>query len=219
MPGQGGNNGIVIGVVKSLEDPESLGRVQVGYPHLGGTRSGWARLVSLMAGAGRGAFFRPEVDDEVLVAFEHGDLRRPYVLGALWSAVDKPPADDGKSKQNNWRFIRSRSGHLLKFDDTKGKERIELIDREGKRRLVIDCEGSRIEISADAGDVLVRAGQGNVAVEAPQAKVSVVANEIVATAQTKASVDAAQIELKAKADITIEAKGVLALKGATVMIN
>jgi uncharacterized protein involved in type VI secretion and phage assembly len=219
MSGRNGSNGIVIGLVQSLEDPENLGRIQVGYPHLAGTQSGWARLVSLMAGADRGAFFRPEVDDEVLVAFEHGDPRRPYILGSLWSEVDKPPPDDGKPKENNWRFIRSRSGHLLKFDDSDGKERIELVDRDGKRRLVIDCAGSKIEISADAGEILLHASEGNVAVEAPKAKVSVDANEIAATARTKASIDATQIELKAKAGITIEATGALTLKGATVMIN
>ena len=68
----------------------------------------------------------------MLVAFEHGDPRRPYVLGALWSKVDQPPPDDGDPTQNNWRFFRSRSGHMIRFDDTQGAEKIE-IDRQGRQ--------------------------------------------------------------------------------------
>src|SRR5690242_926559 len=103
-------NGIVIGLVKDLEDPQNLGRVRVTFPYLDDQLSDWARLVTPMAGKDRGVFFRPEVGDEVLVAFELGDVRRPYVLGALWSTTDTPPPDDGKAKDNNWRFIKSRKG-------------------------------------------------------------------------------------------------------------
>ena len=71
---QNGTNGIVVGIVTDLEDPDGLGRVQLTYPHLEDQKSQWARLVSPMAGAERGTFFRPEVEDEVLVAFEHGDV-------------------------------------------------------------------------------------------------------------------------------------------------
>ena len=78
-------NGIVIGLVTDLADPENLGRVRARYPYLGDEISDWARLVTPMAGKDRGVFFRPEVGDEVLVAFELGDVRRPYVLGSLWS--------------------------------------------------------------------------------------------------------------------------------------
>ena len=134
-------NGIVIGIVADLDDQEELGRVRVRFPHLNDQMSDWARLATPMGGKERGLFFRPEKEDEVLVAFEHGDPRRPYIVGSLWSKPDPPPGDDGKRVENNWRFFRSRSGHLLKFDDTSGAERIEIVGKGGEHKVVVDVSG------------------------------------------------------------------------------
>ena len=160
------SNGIVIGIVDDLRDPEGLGRVRVRYPHLGNQLSDWARLAMPMAGNGRGTYFRPEKGDEVLMAFEHGDPRRPNVLGALWSQADPPPEDDGQAVQNNWRFIQSRSGHIILLDDTDGQEKIELIDKDGQRRVKIDSANGKIEVTCTQGNVEVSAAAGEVKVEA-----------------------------------------------------
>ena len=194
MPGERAN-GIVIGIVSNLEDPENLGRVKVKFPHLDNQESDWAKLVTLMAGPERGAFFRPEVDDEVLVGLEHGDYRRPYILGSLWSKVDKPPADDGDAKKNNWRFFKSRSGHVVKLDDTDGKEKIEIIDKSSKHQIIIDTAGDKIQIICDSGDVEVSASSGTVKVEA------------------------ATVEVKSKGNMSLEASGQMTIKGGTVNIN
>ena len=89
--------GVAVGVVVEAQDPESRGRVKVRFPWLpserGGKTSFWARVALPLAGAERTSFALPEVDDEVLVAFEHGDLRRPVVVGFLWDGR-KPPAED-----------------------------------------------------------------------------------------------------------------------------
>jgi len=189
-----GPNGIVIGIVSDLEDPENLGRIRVTYPHLEDQVSDWARLVSLMAGPDRGVFFRHEVGDEVLVAFEKGDPRHPYILGGVWSKADAPPADDGNAKENNWRFIRSRSGHLIKLDDTQGSETVEIEDKDGSRRIVIDTSGEKIKIECDSGDVEVKASG-------------------------KVNVDASEVAVKASGEMKLEAGGTLTIKGATVNIN
>jgi len=85
-------SGIVIGVVTDNSDPEGWGRVKVKYPwQEDNIVSHWARMATPMAGNGRGIEFLPEVNDEVVVAFEHGDMHRPFVLGALWNGVDAPP--------------------------------------------------------------------------------------------------------------------------------
>lgn len=160
------SNGIVIGLVRSLEDEANLGRVQVTYPHLGGVESYWARLATPMGGPQRGVFFRPEVGDEVLVGFEHNDPRRPYILGSLWSQKHQPPPDDGDKKANNWRFIRSRSGHIILMDDTPGKEKIVLVDKDNKRQVVIDSANQKIKVLCDLGDVEINAPSGNVLIEA-----------------------------------------------------
>jgi uncharacterized protein involved in type VI secretion and phage assembly len=82
--------GVVIGIVTNNQDPDRLGRVKVRFPWLsGGTESHWARVATPMAGNGRGLYFLPEVDDEVLVLFERGDVRFPFVIGALWNGKDQ----------------------------------------------------------------------------------------------------------------------------------
>ena len=114
--------GLVVGVVTNNQDPDGLGRVKVRFPWLSDDEeSHWARIAVPMGGKERGTYFLPEVDDEVLVAFEHGSPSFPYVLGALWNGKDVPPTtnDDGK---NNLRLIKSRSGHVIKLNDEDGKE-------------------------------------------------------------------------------------------------
>lgn len=188
-------NGIVIGIVIDLEDPDNLGRVRVRYPHLEDQESTWARTVSLMAGPERGAFFRPEVEDEVLIGFEHNDPRRPYVLGAVWNQTDPPPADDNKPKANNWRFFKSRSGHVIKMNDTVGAETIEIIDKDEQRRIVIDSASGKIQVICDAGDVEINASAGKVVVQAQE------------------------VAIKATGNMSLEAAGTMTISGATVNIN
>lgn len=155
--------GVVVGVVDDLNDPEGLGRVKVTFPHLADEPSNWARLALPMAGAGRGTFFRPEKGDEVLIACEHGDIRQPYVVGALWSKTDQPPGQTGAATDNNIRVIVSRSGHRITLDDTQGSEHIEITDHTGNQAVVLD--GSSITVQAGAGQVTISAS-GDVTVSA-----------------------------------------------------
>src|SRR5262249_33149164 len=150
-------NGIVVGVVVNIDDPLNIARVMVRFPHLAEQESYWARLVTPMAGKKRGFHMRPEGGDEVLVAFEHGDIRFPYVLGGVWSQPDEPPPFDGGEAANNWRFMHSRSGHIFKFDDKPGAEKIEIIDKSGSHKIVIDAVNQKIQVICDSGDVEVTA--------------------------------------------------------------
>jgi len=188
-------HGVLIGIVSDLEDPERIGRVKVTYPTLNDQESDWIRLIAAGAGKDRGLFFRPEKGDEVIVVFEQGDPLRAYVLGGVWSGEDPPPKDDGDAKANNWRFVRSRSGHVIKLDDTEGAELVEIVDKDGQRRVVLDSANKKIQVICQQGDVEVTAGAGTVKVEATT------------------------IEIKATGNLTIEAGGPLKLKGATVDIN
>jgi uncharacterized protein involved in type VI secretion and phage assembly len=190
-----GSNGIVIGIVSRLDDDANLGRVKVKFPHLDYKESDWVRLATLMAGPGRGTVFLPEVDDEVLVGFEHGDPRRPYVLGCLWSAKDKPPPTTGQTKKNNQRLIQSRSGQLLVFDDTAGKEKVEVVASDGKQRVVVDSAANKVRVLADAGDVEVTATDGTV------------------------KVFAKNVQITARDDLLLEAGGRLTIRGQTVDLN
>lgn len=157
--------GVMVGIVTNNEDPDGQGRVKLRFPWLSEEHeSNWARVLSPMAGNDRGLYTLPEVDDEVLVAFEHGRVEFPYVLGSLWNGKDKPPGknDDGK---NNVRALKSRSGHTISLDDTDGKEKIEIIDAKGKESIVIDTAKNTITITADK-DVVIESKNGKVQITA-----------------------------------------------------
>lgn len=189
----GRENGVVIGTVLDLKDPEKLGRVRLQLPQYADQPTDWARIVSPMAGKDRGFFFQPEVGDEVLVAFENGDPRRAYVLGALWSKVDTPPKRDGKDPDNNLRLIHSRSGHRVVLDDTKGAEKIEITHKNGRNRIVITDQ--KIEVIGESGDMTISAPNGTL------------------------KIDATTIDIKAKSTMTVDGGTSLTIKGTMVNIN
>lgn len=140
--------GAVVGIVSNTGDPDGLGRVKVRFPWLKeDDESRWARLVSFMAGPDRGAVFRPEVDDEVLVLFEQGDMRFPYVIGAVWNGKDKPPSDKGDDTDNHIRMIKSRSGHTIILDDSPGGEKITVTDK-GGNTLQLSSDGVVVKSAA-----------------------------------------------------------------------
>ena len=194
--------GVVVGVVTNNQDPEKMGRVKVKFPWLSDEdESNWARVASPMAGKERGLFLLPEVDDEVLVAFEHGDLRFPYVVGSLWNGTDTPPEtnEDGK---NNVRVLKSRSGHVIRLTDEDGKEKIEIIDKSEKNSIVIDTAENTVTITADK-DIVLSAPNGTV------------------------KLDAKNVELKSSADskvesgggLNVKASGQMKMQGATIDLN
>lgn len=192
---------IVIGVVTDLDDPLNLGRVRVEVKHSGG-ESYWARLATLMAGPDRGTLFRPEPDDEVLLALVQGAANEAYVIGALWNTVDTPP-EGGGTPDNDLRTIRSRSGHVLRFDDTPGGEKIEIVGKDEEQLVVIDVVGEKVEVLALQGNVEVMAGT-DVTIEANAGSVSVTA--------------AIEINLSAP-NITITGDAGVTITGGTVQIN
>jgi uncharacterized protein involved in type VI secretion and phage assembly len=106
---------LVVGVVTNNNDPDDMGRVRVQYPALGDNIEGWwARVATINAGQERGLFMLPQVGDEVVVAFEHGDPRRPFVLGSLYTGQDKLPEDlhDGQGRKAAFGIKSDHKVHL-----------------------------------------------------------------------------------------------------------
>jgi len=208
--------GMVVGIVRDIKDPEGLGRVKVDFPWLAEAseavamsseedraHSYWARIATLMAGSGRGTYFIPEVGDEVLVAFEHGDADRPFVLGALWNAEDTPPESmDGEGK-NHLRSITSRSGHRIVLDDSDDQSSILIVDQTEGNSILIDAANNAMEIKV-AGDLTIDVG-GNMSVTVG-GKLEVSATQDL-TAETQAS-----LEIKATGDGKLESTGALDIK-------
>jgi uncharacterized protein involved in type VI secretion and phage assembly len=150
--------GVYPAVVTGNQDPAGQGRVQVRLPWSpdagGGTYEVWARLATLMGGDGRGTWFVPEVDDEVLISFQGGDPRWPFVIGALWNGRDSAP--ETMDADNNIRSIVSRAGIRITLDDTAGAvtltlktpggQSVELTDA-GSTITVEDSNGNSVELA------------------------------------------------------------------------
>jgi uncharacterized protein involved in type VI secretion and phage assembly len=140
--------GVVVAVVESRDDPQQEGRIRVRYPWLPDEpRSAWAPIASPLAGKQRGAWFMPELEDEVLVAFEHGDFDHPFVVGYLWNGVDTPPDTDPTH-----RVIVTPGGHELRFEDTDDGKQVVLKTSGGHELVMTDRSGAaKVTVTSTAG--------------------------------------------------------------------
>jgi uncharacterized protein involved in type VI secretion and phage assembly len=155
-PASGQMPGVVEAIVLDNVDPDQLGRIKVKFPILpDAPESYWARLVMPMAGRERGWMTIPEIDDEVLVAFVHGDFNHAIVLGSLYNGVDTPPYAN-EDTENNLRVFQSRSGHRMTFDDTEGAERMELILHNEEIRVIWDSTEKVLSVYSGK-DIIVEA--------------------------------------------------------------
>jgi phage protein D/phage baseplate assembly protein gpV len=236
----GSKHSVVVGIVTNNRDPDGLCRVKVKFPTLpGNEESNWARLVSPMAGAGRGFEFIPEVNDEVLVAFEYNDTNRPFVLGALWNGKDKPPEGSDKVVNSTGkvekRIIRSRSGHTITLDDADGGEKVSIVDKTGKNFIDIDSQsnslnikaGSKIEVHTQAGHKIVLDSSG-ITIEAAQKDLTLKGMNIKIEAMQNLEIKAnmnmdigGTMQTKVKGGVMLELDGgpMLTVKGGLVKIN
>src|SRR5437016_911166 len=162
-----GPGGLFYGVyparVTDIVDPDQQGRVKVrlpGVPDTGDSNyEAWARLATMMAGNNRGTFFIPDVDDEVLVAFEGGNARRPYVVGALWNGQDSPPEQMDSAGNNYLKTILSRQGVRITLDDTDGATKLRLETPMGQS-IVLSDEDLSIVAQDTTGNSIKLAPEG-----------------------------------------------------------
>lgn len=197
--------GVAVAIVSENDDPEGMGRVKLTYPWRDvEDESYWARIAVPMAGDDRGTYFLPEKDDEVLVAFDNGDIRHPYVIGSLWNGQQSPPADNEGS--NDIRKIRSRSGHELVFDDADAEASVEITTAGGHTITLDDASGSEtvtIEDNSGSNTIEFDATQGSLSIEAG----------------ATLSIEAPQIEIAGSGSVRIESSGMLTLEGAVITLN
>lgn len=125
--------GVVSGIITDVDNTPGYWQAKVELPSLNQDTSAWARIAVPMGGAGRGFQFMPEIDDECLVAFEHGDVNSPYIVGFLWNGQDKSPGTDA-----NVRTIQTVSGHVIELDDTQGSEKITIKFKGGDPSITMD---------------------------------------------------------------------------------
>lgn len=207
QPGQGKSSsawpGTVVGIVTNNKDSEDRGRVKVKFPWLSDdVESDWARLVGVGAGPSRGLYCLPEVNDEVLVAFEHGDPDRPFVIGGLWNGQDKPPLPANKVLENgkvNQRIFKTRAGHKLTFFD--GSENKVVLETAGGQVLTLDDAKNEVTLQSKAAMTLKSAT--NLTIEATG----------------KLSLKGQSFSLNADAMGEVKAGATLNVQGALVKIN
>lgn len=201
-------NGVAAGIVTNNRDPDGQGRVKIKFPWLSDdNETDWVRIATLMAGGERGSFFLPEVGDEVLVAFEHGDINHPYVIGALWNGVAKPPETNSDGR-NNIRKITSRSGHEIIFNDDGSamQEKIEIHTNSGHKIVLDDSVGQeKIEI-------IDKTGSNKISIDSVQ-------NSINIESALQLNIKATIVEIEATASLTLKSNAVLTIQGLPVKIN
>lgn len=207
--------GVYPALVTDIKDPDNQGRVKVSLPWSPDTGSAkyeaWARLATMMGGNNRGSWFVPDTNDEVLVAFEGGDTRRPYVIGGLWNGTDAAPESMDGSGNNYKKVLRSRNGVKVTLDDQDGQEKfiaetpggqkvtlkdgpgaVEIVDSNGNS-MKLEASGVTITASAkvtiNASTMAISAG--SVTVDAGMSRFSgvvqcdtVISNSVVGTSYT-----------------------------------
>lgn len=224
-----GQLGIVIGQVSDAADPEHAGRVRLTFPWLSADYvSDWARTVQAGAGKDRGLQVLPEVGDEVLVAFEQGDVNRPTVLGGLFNGVDTMPTGpvdvvDGGNGQINRRSFVSRQGHRLDLLDSGGKEGVQVVTGDDKLKLVMDGKATTITVHAD-GKVLIEGTQG-ITIDSSSSAMELKGSKISLTATQGVSVDGGDgaVDVKSGSQLTLtgvsaklEGSGTTEVKGGAL---
>ncbi|MBE9068781.1 VgrG-related protein [Leptolyngbya cf. ectocarpi LEGE 11479] len=185
---------LLVGIVTDNEDPDELGRVKVKFPTLTEDHnSNWARVVSMGAGNSRGFDCLPEIDDEVLVAFEHGDIHRPYVLGGVWNGEDAPPntvsqnVQDGKVRL---RTIQTRTGHKIQFVEEDQSEKAGVyVETKGGHKLSLNDSSQMMELMTSGGHRLCLNDQGK------------------------------SISMSSTGNISIQAVGQITINGKMIMLN
>lgn len=176
-------SGVYRAQVVSNLDPSGLGRALVSLPDPSGSGKpieAWAPVATLMAGNNRGTWFIPDPGDEVLLAFEGGDISHPYILGALWSAGNPPPEQMDAAGQNLIKSIHSRSGVTISLRDVNADETLSLLTPAGQSLFLRDRDGGSIEIQDANGN---------------QIRLSASGVQVLATA--KLTLNASQIEISA----------------------
>ncbi len=197
--------GVVCALVTNNDDPDRLGRVKLKFPWLSDDyESDWSRLATPGAGPDSGVTFLPQVNDEVLVAFEQGEIQRPYVLGGLWNGVDKPRLGDGLVDNGaiNRRGIVSRRGHRFVLFDGQGDSGIALLTSDDRLSIALHETGTEIHVRSD-GTILIE-GTRDITVKS-SANVSVEAS--------------GTLTLKGQGGVTITSSGVVDIDGSVIQLN
>jgi Rhs element Vgr protein len=155
-----GARGLFNGTVKQMyQDPDSQYRILVNIPVFDQNGAGiWARLSNFYSTAGAGAFFLPEVGDEVVLGFLNEDPRYPIILGSMYSSSNIQPYQGlSPNEKNSLKAIVSKSGIVIQFDD---ENKILTIITPDKNQVILSDKDKQITIQDDNQNSIVMSGSG-----------------------------------------------------------
>jgi uncharacterized protein involved in type VI secretion and phage assembly len=196
---------LVIGVVTNNDDPEKMGRVRVKFPGLSEQQEGWwARVASPSATGKRGMMMMPLIDDEVVVGFEHGDPRRPFVLGSLWNGTGKPDAlaaegggkpDGSFNLRSDKKIAISSGGDLAIASEAK-------LDAKATSDFSLKTDG-KLGVTANGSEITITCGGGSIAVKQ----------------DGSITIKGTQITVDASAKLALTSSGVVQVRGSQIMLG
>jgi uncharacterized protein involved in type VI secretion and phage assembly len=206
-----GLGGVQVGIVTDNGDPQNLGRVRVRLPYAGvDFVSDWARVAAPGNGASRGFVWIPEVHDEVLVAFHHGSVREPYVLGGLWNGQDAPPPIEVDGGLLNGRKMVTRDGNEMFFWDKPGNSTLGMQTAGGEVISTLDRLQKEFSVSSDGKIVLT--AQGDIEISAT-GKVTISGEAGVEMTSS------ATAKVTGSAQLSLESDGITSVKGSQVSLG
>ena len=226
--------GVYYAIVTQNKDESEVARVKVRFPWLPDgdkDQSNWAPVAAPMVGDKFGTFTLPEVEDTVLVMFLAGDIRHPVVIGGIWNEKDTPPETNENGK-NDFRFIKSRAGHRLLFDDSSSTK-IVLTDSTNGNYVGVGTFSSggdspnKFEIAAPdpingspSAGVGVSSLKGTVNLWCPKGELKIKALNAEFTASDKAEIKAGG-DLKLEGGMTgkVAASGAGKFEGSSAKVN
>ncbi len=204
----GKSSGVSIGIVTNNQDPDNEGKVKVRFPMRNSNdESYWARVATIMAGNSMGAYFLPEVDSEVLVAFEEGDSEHPIIIGSLWNGKEPPPETNSDGK-NNHRVIKSRSGHTIMLnDDTENSAAKISITSSAGHAIVLDDSSGSEKIS-----IIDKSGSNKIVFDSAQNNISI-------ECAMQLSIKGNQVQIEGTSSLTLKSSAITTIQGTPVKIN
>jgi phage protein D len=213
--------GVVSAIVTNNNDPDNMARVKLKFPWLDDSlESNWARVTGVGAGNAYGFLWLPEVNDEVLVAFEHGDFDYPYIVGSLWNGKDAMPETTSTAVANGkvvMRTLKTTAGHIIRLTESSSAKKIEIIDSSAQTSVTLDETNKKITI--DSKGEINLTSTGNMTLKAT-GNLSLEATGDVKMQGMNVKVGAnANLEATATGMGKVEAAGSLTVKGAIVNIN
>lgn len=233
----GTRSGIALAKITNINDPKNLGRVKCAYitSDKDAGETGWLYCITPFGGNQYGSFFHPNVDDVVAIAYENGDIHRPFVIGCLWVKDAKPPLKVTNGKNEEYKFITPNKSYV-DFVDTKGKEKITVATPKD-RTIILDDEKQLMQVSDGKNSISVDGKTGEVSLTCDKkltikvgAGVTITCDGTTGAVNIKTNkevaLDSAQINVKASGTaqvtgsmLTLKSSGVTTVKGSVTKIN